>query len=142
MDRYGYIYCTTDLKNGMKYIGKKVSNKFILSYFGSGTLIIKIKKKRPETRRKMSEKAKLRCEKIEHRIFLGEINKGNTYTKGKIFTEEHKEKLSTAKKGIKQTQETINKRVKSKKGYRHSIETINKIRLGNLNKKHRRKSVA
>jgi hypothetical protein len=49
--KYGYIYCTTDLTNGIKYIGKKISNIFIPSYYGSGTIIKRIKNKRPETLR-------------------------------------------------------------------------------------------
>ena len=33
---YGYVYITTNLLNGKKYIGKKTSPKFIKSYKGSG----------------------------------------------------------------------------------------------------------
>lgn len=36
---YGYIYETTNLINGKKYIGQKKSSKFIPSYKGSGKLI-------------------------------------------------------------------------------------------------------
>ena len=39
MNKYGYIYCTTDLKNGMKYIGQKKSDVFIQTYKGSGRII-------------------------------------------------------------------------------------------------------
>lgn len=39
MEKYGYIYCTTDLKNGMKYIGQKKSPVFIQKYKGSGAII-------------------------------------------------------------------------------------------------------
>lgn len=38
---YGYIYETTNLINGKKYIGKKVSNIFVNSYYGSGILLKK-----------------------------------------------------------------------------------------------------
>jgi len=48
---YGYIYCTTDTTNGIKYIGQKKSNVFVASYFGSGHIIKRIVKKRPETLR-------------------------------------------------------------------------------------------
>lgn len=37
---YGYVYLTTNLVNGKKYIGKKTSPKFIPSYKGSGTLVM------------------------------------------------------------------------------------------------------
>ena len=33
---YGYIYETTNLINGKKYIGKKASTKFLEDYYGSG----------------------------------------------------------------------------------------------------------
>ena len=38
---YGYIYETTNLINGKKYIGKRKSNKFDYSYKGSGVLLKK-----------------------------------------------------------------------------------------------------
>ena len=36
---YGYVYKTTNLVNGKIYVGQKKSDKFIPTYFGSGTLI-------------------------------------------------------------------------------------------------------
>ena len=40
---YGYIYKTTDLRNGKIYIGQKRSSKFLGElYFGSGVIIRKI----------------------------------------------------------------------------------------------------
>ena len=36
---YGYIYKTTNLINGMIYIGQKHSQKFLPAYLGSGKLI-------------------------------------------------------------------------------------------------------
>lgn len=43
--RYGYVYITTNLINGKKYIGQKASPIFVESYKGSGTLICKALKK-------------------------------------------------------------------------------------------------
>lgn len=36
---YGYIYETTNLVNGKKYIGKLTSSKFVSSYYGSGKIL-------------------------------------------------------------------------------------------------------
>lgn len=36
---YGYIYETTNLVNGKKYIGKLTSSKFVPSYLGSGKIL-------------------------------------------------------------------------------------------------------
>lgn len=46
---FGYIYCTTDMTNGKKYIGQHVSNKFDPTYYGSGQIIKRILNKRPDT---------------------------------------------------------------------------------------------
>lgn len=43
---YGYIYMTTDLRNGKKYIGKKKAREFLyIDYVGSGKIISNIKNK-------------------------------------------------------------------------------------------------
>ena len=44
-DPYGYVYKTTNLKNGKIYIGQKKSKYFIEDYFGSGNLIQQAVKK-------------------------------------------------------------------------------------------------
>ena len=38
---FGYIYLTTNLVNGRKYIGKRISPVFDIKYNGSGTLLKK-----------------------------------------------------------------------------------------------------
>ena len=38
---YGYIYLTTNLINGKKYIGQHRSKEFDKSYFGSGVVLLK-----------------------------------------------------------------------------------------------------
>lgn len=42
---YGYIYMTTNLVNGKRYIGRKTADKFVESYLGSGVGIKKAIKK-------------------------------------------------------------------------------------------------
>ncbi len=42
---YGYIYLTTNLVNGKRYIGQHLGQRFERSYFGSGTLLIQAIKK-------------------------------------------------------------------------------------------------
>jgi len=39
MNKYGYIYCTTNQITGEKYIGQHKSKEWNYKYFGSGTLI-------------------------------------------------------------------------------------------------------
>lgn len=46
---FGYIYMTTDLQTGKRYIGQHVSSKFDPKYFGSGQILRHILKTRPET---------------------------------------------------------------------------------------------
>ena len=38
---YGYIYITTNLKNGMRYVGKHRSTEFDPTYYGSGVMLKK-----------------------------------------------------------------------------------------------------
>lgn len=42
---YGYIYITTNLINGMKYIGKHKASRFDLTYKGSGKVLLRAFKK-------------------------------------------------------------------------------------------------
>lgn len=39
---YGYVYKTTDLRNGKIYVGRHKSDEFDSSYFGSGNIIKRI----------------------------------------------------------------------------------------------------
>jgi hypothetical protein len=148
--KYGYIYCTTDLKNGMKYIGQKKSNKFIQTYFGSGTLIKKIIKKRPETLRLdliewcYSQEELNNCENnwtnaiglypLSYNLVQGGGTttgyKHSEVTKIKI-SEKHKGQTSW-NKGIKQSEETIEKRRLKLIGKKRTEEV--KIRISEGNK--------
>ena len=113
---YGYIYCTTDLTNGMKYIGQKKSNIFIANYYGSGKIIKAKIKARPETFRvdliewcyskeELDEKEKNWIKAIglyplsynlaeggSGIILRGELN----HRYGKNLTEEHRKNISAS----------------------------------------------
>lgn len=93
----------------------------------------------------------------EARIKIGNFHRGNKYNLGRktsdetkeklrkigklrIFTDEHKIKISNSKKGFKHSIETINKikearskQISPMKGKTHSEETKNKIRNTKLN---------
>ncbi len=69
---YGYIYETTNLINGKKYIGKHISNIFEPDkYIGSGTLILKAIKK--------YGKENFKCRLIEECSSLEELNDREKY---------------------------------------------------------------
>ena len=53
--------------------------------------------------------------------------KGNTYRLGKYLSEEVRNKISRAHKGMRASEETKNKMAKSRKGKRHSEECKKKI---------------
>lgn len=38
---YGYIYLTTNHVNGKRYIGRKTATKWVPTYLGSGTYLLK-----------------------------------------------------------------------------------------------------
>lgn len=81
---FGYIYETTNLINGKKYIGKHISSIFDVNYLGSGThlknVINKYGKENFEVR--LIEETKLK------------IGIGN---KNKIVSNETKQKISKTK---------------------------------------------
>ena len=43
-DPYGFIYITTNMGNGKRYIGQKIFNRSWKKYLGSGTRFLKAKK--------------------------------------------------------------------------------------------------
>ncbi|MDR2660829.1 MAG: hypothetical protein LBC17_02135 [Lactobacillaceae bacterium] len=147
---YGYIYCTTDLKNGMKYIGQKKSNKFLSYYYGSGKIIKSKIKSRPET---------FRVDLVEWCYSKEELNKyeddwinaiglyplsynlvqGGGTTTGYRHNEKAKQKMSENhkgqipwNKGIKQTEEHKRKIGEANKGRICSTEI--KLKISEANK--------
>lgn len=125
----GYIYLITDTTNGMKYTGKHhyhIEGQLDPNYHGSGIIISRIYKERPETLKEeyiktcYSEEEMCSDEQYYIKVFktlwpngynlteggdgvipCEEVRKKISETKkGKIFSEEHKKKLSLARKGI------------------------------------------
>jgi group I intron endonuclease len=122
MEAYGYIYETINLKNGKTYIGQHKSKYFDTYYFGSGILLKRAVKKYGienfECNLIMWAYSKSELNNLENKFIeyyrpkynnakggeggnLGEevnkkISKAN---KGRIFTEQHKQKLSESMKG-------------------------------------------
>ena len=68
---YGYIYITTNLLNGMKYIGQHSSNTFDKNYYGSGKLIKQALKE--------YGRENFKCEIIEWCSSYEEINEREIY---------------------------------------------------------------
>ena len=154
----GYIYLITDTTNGMQYVGQHHYNKegeLDPNYHGSGIIISKIYKKRPETLKEeyiktcYSEEEMCSDEQYYIEVFdtlwpngynLTEGGEGcaaceetrkkiSESNKGKTLSEEHRRKLSEAKKG----------RPSPMLGKKHSEETKRKMKGKKLSEEHRRK---
>lgn len=130
----GYIYCITDTTNGKQYIGQHHYNKPELdkSYHGSGRIISKIYKKRPDT---LKEEYLKTCysqtemdEWEKYFIFTNNTLYPNGYNLEKgglsgIPSEETKRKISESlkgkispRKGVNLSEETKRKLSESHKG--------------------------
>ena len=140
----GYIYLIIDLTNWKKYVGQHHYHIENLdpNYHGSGTIISKIYKKRPETLKEVYLKTCYTQEELDewekYFIFLYDTLWPNGYNlqeggnggvpceetrkkisetlKGKQFSEETRRKLSDANKGKKHTEEARKKISDAKKG--------------------------
>lgn len=139
---YGYIYETTNLVNGKKYIGKHKSNVFDPKYYGSGIgLNLAIKKYGKENFSvRIIEKIYLNQKELDSRETYW-IKKTNAVKSKEYYNRSYggeNESWSGVNEAIKQngiSQETKEKRRKSlKETYKKrkeprklSIETINKI---------------
>lgn len=116
---YGYIYMTTNLLNGKRYIGQHRAKKFTETYKGSGKILkLAIEKSGEEnfkvellecceSKEELNEKEQYWIKKFnaqESKEFYnickgGEAGPGGPNMKGKHHSEETKRKMSEARKG-------------------------------------------
>lgn len=135
----GYIYLTTCLANGKKYIGQSINQKDINTYLGSGIAFkCALKKYGKDAFKKtvlvdnvscLNELNKLEREFIQkydciipngYNLDLGGTNKGR-------MSEATKAKMIKSKKGKKHTLKQIEANIKSHKGLKLTDETKKKI---------------
>jgi len=113
---FGYIYFTTNLINGKKYIGQKQSEFFVENYKGSGVYIRKDIKKYGldkfetkilewcEDRESLNERESYWIEyydAVNDDGFYNFASGGQGFNKGSKFSEEHKKAISNAVSGEK-----------------------------------------
>jgi hypothetical protein len=114
---YGYVYETTNLINGKKYIGQHIGNVFDKNYYGSGTILKQALRKYGKENFSVKnlefcETLKDLCLKEQYYISLyNAVNSDNYYNlspggedtvggfkKDMKFTEEHKHKIALSNK--------------------------------------------
>jgi group I intron endonuclease len=151
---YGYIYLTTNLKNGKLYVGQHKGN-FNRSYLGTGLAIINAVKKygresfkneiicycrSKEELDKMEEFFIDKLNAVKNPIFYNQVkggrggiiyedrNKENNPFFGKSQTDYQKQQVSKALKGRKRSTEAIAKQPQNQKG--KEISESHKQKLG------------
>lgn len=146
----GYIYKTTDLKNGKIYIGQHKGSVFDTNYNGSGNIIKSIKRKRPQdletkviewcsTKTELDEREKYWISSFgsqDPKIGYNLAEGGNTNL-GYKHTDEWKRKMSESMKGRKNphTEEWKQKVSCSLKGHeipQNVREKISKTQTGKV----------
>jgi len=88
-----------------------------------------------ETKKKMSESAKVKIFTEEHRRNIAKSSTGRANNKGKVFSEEWKRNMSISHKGLKRSDETKKKMIQARLGFKHTEETKRKISATKLEKK-------
>lgn len=140
MQPYGFIYETTNLINGKKYIGQKKydNNRMWPSYLGSGTTLRKAIKKYGKENFKRIILAEAYSKEELDQLEIYYIAKFNA-VKSRLYynlayggdggsqTEESRKKISNSLKGRKMNPEAVEKSRKSRIGLKVSEETKQKI---------------
>jgi len=150
LEKYGYIYCTTDLKNGIKYIGQKKSSIFISDYKGSGIIISRKLKSRPNDFRVDLIEWCYSCEELnkceyDWTVAVGlhplsyNLKYGGNGLSGYNHTEETKQKQrhSNKTKLLWQDEEYRKMMKESQTGRKASEDTKRKMSEARIGKKHK-----
>lgn len=145
-DPYGFIYITTNLINGKRYLGQKRFINNWKNYIGSGTVLKNASKKYSRENFKKDiidiaySEEELNQKEYEYSVFFDVVNSDDWYnlvfgggsTSGYKFSEEQRQKLSEAKKGIRVSEAAKKKMSESRMGHPVSEET--KIKIGNVHR--------
>lgn len=146
MKYHGYIYETTNIINGKKYIGQSTIWHRKETYLGSGKLFKSALKKYGKNNFKKqylaycktqkeldkTEQLFIKIYKPEYNIALGGNGKGS-------ISDVMKKKIGNSLKGFKHSADTLIKMSESKKGIKHTKEHIEKLKknhVGFKGKKH------
>ena len=140
-DPYGFIYITTNLINGKRYLGLKRFDKKWKGYLGSGKVFKQAVDKygKENFRRDVVDIAysenELNQKEYEYSIFFNVIESDDWYnlvlgggsTNGYKFSDEQKQKMSEMRKGKPMSEVARQNISKSKMGHYTSEETKRKI---------------
>lgn len=146
-DPYGFIYITTNLINGKRYLGLKCFNEKWKDYLGSGIILKQaVDKYGPENfHRSIIDIAysmdELRQKEYEYSVFFNVVESDDWYnivygggaTLGYHFTDEQKQKISESLQGRKMSEESKRKMSESKKGVSFTEEhkrNLSKSQIG------------
>ena len=146
MAMYGYIYKTTNTVNNKIYVGQHKASTFNDQYKGSGIYLKRAIKKYgvgnfnvefldfANSREELNKKEIYWIDKFNSRNQDIGYNVSPGGESWPIMTDEIKQKLSIAHKGMVISEETRKKISKANTGHKHSEETRRKISQSNLGK--------